>query len=58
MRQSEYSANVDLQRGARARQRTQRQVYKPEARSKWVAQLLGCLAFAVGFGAVLALMLT
>ena len=58
MKQSEYSANVDLQRGARARQRTQRQVYKPEARSKWAAQLLGCLAFAVGFGAVLALMLT
>ena len=58
MRQSEYSANVDLQRSARARQRTQRQVYKPEARSKWAAQLLGCLAFAVGFGVVLALMLT
>ena len=57
MRQSEYSANVDLQRGAHAAQRTQRQVYKPEQRSKWAAQLLGCLAFAVGFGVVLALML-
>lgn len=55
MKQSEYSANVDLQRGARARQRTQRQVYKPERRVHWSWHALACLAFAAGFGIIVAL---
>lgn len=57
MRQSEYSANVDMQLGAHAAQRTHRQVYMPERRVHWSWHALACLAFAAGFGVLLALTL-